>query len=252
MRSQGIRIAAAVVLAVLGTVVLVRYVETARAEAVAAEELVDVLVVEAPIVKGTAAADLEGSVRVVQVPARTRAAGAVSDIEDLGDLHASVDLVPGEQVVKARFAAAGAAARGEAPEELLQVTVSLETDRALGGNVRPGDTVGVVLSFRDADAGDGTSLGSTTHLALHKVLVSDVGVQAKDNPAAEGDGERDGVSAARIGTYLVTLAADAPAVEQIVFAAENGSIWLTAEAGAAPEDGTRVVTSGNVFAGAQP
>ena len=46
---------------------------------------------------------------------------------------------------------------------------------------------------------------------------------------------------------LVTLALSSPQVEQVVFAAEFGHIWLTAENADADESGTRVVTLGEVY-----
>ena len=57
--------------------------------------------------------------------------------------------------MKARFTGAGTAAASKATEGLLQVTVPLEPERALGGNIRAGDTVGVLLSFEPVDAQTG-------------------------------------------------------------------------------------------------
>jgi pilus assembly protein CpaB len=251
MRSKGIRVVAALLLATLGTLVLVRYVETARAEAVADEQLVDVLVLGSRVDKGTAARDLENKVRKVQVPAKVRAADAVTEVKQLNDLYATVDLLPGEQLVRARFATAGSVGRGAAPPGLLQVTVSLDPERALGGNLRTGDTVGVLLSFDPFDNEEGKKTGNTTHLELHKVLVTDVQIEAEGGITRndDKDKDKDAVATARSGKYLVTLAVDAPAVEQVVFTAEHGFVWLSAEPKDAPEGGTKIVTRGNVYTG---
>jgi pilus assembly protein CpaB len=251
MRNKTVRLVAAVLLATMGTLVLVRYVESARQRAVAAETLVDVLLVEQKIDKGTAAADIAKKVKKSEVPAKLKAADAVTNVDDLKDLHATADLLPGEQVVKARFANAGTATRGEAPKGLLQVTVRLESERALGGEVRPGDTVGVLLSFKPFSDDGGVKTGSTTHLELHKVLVTDVQIQSSGGGIGGSSDEKkeakDGVNKAPSGTYLVTIALDAPAVEQVVFATEFGSIWLSAEPKDAPEGGTKAVGRSNVF-----
>ena len=246
MQSKGIRVVAAVLLAIVGTLVLVRYVENARQDAVAAESPVPVIFVDQPIKKGTGATEVAALVRQGEIPAKLKAPDAVTDLAQLKDLHASVDLLPGEQLTKARFTTAGAAARGDVPAGLLQVTVKLDAVRALGGRVRPGDTVGVVTSLTPV-AGNGADAGTATHLALHKVLVTDV--QGAAPPATDAD--KNGVSAAPAGDFLITLALDAPAVEQVVFAAENGKMWLSAEPAAASEGGTRIVTRGNVYGGAQ-
>ena len=207
MQSKGIRVVAAVLLAVVGTFVLVRYVDSARADAVAAESPVDVLVVDQPIAKGTAASAIGDKVRVEAVPARLKAPDAVTDLATLASLHATSDLLPGEQVVRARFADAATAKRGDIPPNLLQVTVELSPDRALGGNIRPGDTVGLVLSFKDLEGADGQVTYKTTHLELHKVHVAAVQGQAlAEAPEAQA---KSGVTPQPAGRYLVTLALDA-------------------------------------------
>jgi pilus assembly protein CpaB len=250
MQNKGIRVAAAFLLAALGTLVLVRYVESARQNAVAAETLTDVLLVDQKIDKGTAVADIAKKVKHAEVPAKLKAADAVTNLDDLKDLHALVDLLPGEQVVKARFANAGTAVRGEAPPGLLQVTIALAPERALGGTVRPGDTVGVLMSFGPGEElNTGAKVGQATHLELHKVLVTDVQAGSGNGDGEDEGGEKskDGVTAAPSGSFLVTFALDAPAIEQVVYAAETGKMWLAAEPKDAPEGGTKLVGRGNVY-----
>ena len=254
MRRRVTGIVAALVLASLGTVMLVVYVQSARDEAVAGERMVDVLVVSEAIEKGTKAADIEDSVDAKQVPAKVRADGVVSDLADLdGESVAAVDLVPGEQLVASRFVSRSEAARGDIPEGLQEVTVPLEPARALGGNITAGDTVGVFLSFDPFDIGtSGEKTPNVTNLELHKVTVTRV--QLDDSGSGAGLGESDDesddgqVTDAPAGTFLVTLAVDAPSAEKIVFAAEHGFVWLSAEPLDADESGTSVIDRGNVYA----
>ena len=70
MKRKIIGVLAALVLAGIGTTALVAYVESAKDEAVAAEALVDVYVVNETIPKGTSAAEIAQSVKVTQVPAK--------------------------------------------------------------------------------------------------------------------------------------------------------------------------------------
>jgi pilus assembly protein CpaB len=249
MKRRWIGIVAAALLALLGTLVLVGYVQAAKNKAVASERLVSVLVVDSKIDKGTASADIGGKVKQVAVPANVKVDGAVASLDELKDLSASVDLLPGEQVTKARFVSQGDAVRGEAPAGLLQVTVPLDPERALGGNIRTGDTVGVLLSFDPFDGENGQKTANTTHLELHKVLVTNVQLLSQGGTAIGGDNNNvpQGVTAVDAGKYLVTLALDAPAVEQVVFAGEHGFIWLSAEPKDANEGGTKIVTRGNVY-----
>jgi pilus assembly protein CpaB len=234
-----------VLLAATGTGVLVRYVESARTDALADEQMVSVLVVQSRIDRGTPATQISDKVRSIDVPTRVRPDGAVTSLADLGTKRAAVDLLPGEQLVVARFNASGATASTPATDGLLQVTVSLDPERALGGNVRMGDTVGVLLSVDSADAGNGQKAPKSTHLVLHKVPVANVQVAEQ---ATDADTAATRVPSAIKGRYLVTLAVSAPAAEQLVFTAENGTIWLSAEPVDAPTDGTRTVNPTNVYA----
>ena len=243
---------AALVLASAGTFVLTNYVESAKNRAVAGERLVDALVVSLPVAAGTAAAELQESVKTVQVPAKVRADGAADSLKDLEGLEAGVDLVPGEQVITSRFVRPGTRRTGVPgiPEDKLLVTVSLDPERAVGGQLKPGDTVGVLASF---DPSEQTS--SSTNLILHKVpvvAVQGAAGEAKSNSveiAASTDDGGEGAAPAPAPTakLLVTLALDAPSVERVVFAAEHGFLWLSAEPAEAPEGGTKVVTRGNVY-----
>jgi pilus assembly protein CpaB len=155
-------------------------------------------------------------------------------------------------VVSTRFVTRQAAARGDVPEGLQEVTVPLEPARAVGGRLSPGDTVGVFLSFDPFDTSrDGDKTPNTTHLELHKVLVTGVQIENAQNLSAQesssDEEDADRPSQAASGTYLVTLAVDSAAAEKVVFAAEHGFVWLSAEPEDADEGGTEIVTRGNVY-----
>lgn len=259
---------AAVVLASVGAVGLVAFVRGAEDRALAGEKLVDVLVVKKRVEAGMASEEIKGSVRSERVPAKTRADGAVAELAAVAGRVASVDLLPGEQVTTERFIAPDVFGRTggqvDIPEGLLEVTVSLQPERAVGGVVRPGSTVGVVASFESFDLSaqgpsdvDGTIVpagGKTpdsTHLILHKVLVTNVqSARSFDfqmgGGGEGGDGETQ-TAPAPSENLLVTLALDAASVERVVFAAEHGSLWLAIEPTDADEGGTQVQTRGSVY-----
>jgi pilus assembly protein CpaB len=250
---------AALLLATVGTVALVGYVQSAKDRAVAGERLVDVLVVTQPVAKGTTVADLSGSVRVEEVPAKVKADDAVSTLDALDPTSvAVVDLVSGEQVVSTRFASPVAAADGRAAGDLLTVTVALEPERALGGQLRTGDTVAVFASFEPFDVAgavgpdgeplpDGTQSPNTTHVILHKVPVTEIQADEQSEDALTAKNDEEDAAAAPTTNLLVSLAVDAGSAERIVFAAEHGTLWLAAEPTTATESGTKVVTRGNEY-----
>ncbi len=241
---------AALVLALFGTFALVNYVETAKREAVAGEQLGDVFVVTKPIARGTAGSELEGRVQVTQVPTKTRAEGAVTSLASLSGMVTAVDLVPGEQLIASRFVTPEAAALGaEVPKDKLLVTVALEPQRALGGRVKAGDTVAVLSSFDPFETGPGQpQTPNSTQIILHKVLVTAVTTSGGSNQPKQDAQKINAGGPSPNSEFFVTLALDAGAVERVVFTAEHGFLWLSADPAGAPQEGTKIVTRGNVYA----
>src|SRR5438874_1450119 len=93
----------AVLLAALGTMIIVLFVRRAEDRALAGEKVVEVYVADKIVPAGTKGADLKDLVRIDKVPVKVRAAGAVSDLDRLKDRVAQIDLLPGEQLVLDRF-----------------------------------------------------------------------------------------------------------------------------------------------------
>jgi pilus assembly protein CpaB len=223
-RQKFIGIVVSVLLAGIGTALLVAYVRSAEDRALAGEKTVGVLVVSDTITKGTKSEDIVAKVRLEQVPTKVLAKDAVANVGTLAGKVAVVDLLPGEQLVPSRFGSPEQAAG--IPAGMLQVTVSLDPVRALGGQIREGDLVGVTASFNDPES---------THMILHKVRITDV------RTATDGAvGATKAEATAPASSVLVTMALDAPSVEKVVFAAEHGSLWLSWEPKEANEGGTKV------------
>ncbi len=230
-RQKLIGIVASVLLAGIGTSLLVAYVRGAEHRAVKSEQSQAVLVVTGSIAKGTRAEDLAGRVKLEQVPSRLAADGAVTSLTAIAGRVSVVDLVPGDQVVQHRFLTAAESVKASAAPGMLQVTVAIDAVRALGGRVRAGDSVGVLATFDDPE---------TTRLFLQKVAVTDV----RNSAGAPVPVSIEGT--APTGTLLVTLAVDAPSVERLIFSAEQGRLWLAWEPKEAAETGTKVQTRAGV------
>jgi pilus assembly protein CpaB len=276
---RAIGIIGAVAVAALGTLLLVGYVRGAESRALAGEELVEVLVVDRAIAQGVPASLLGNSVRLERVPLKVAAEGSVADLATLEDLVAATDLLPGEQIVASRFVVAESlvsTARIEAPDDFLEVTVAVSPERALGGQLVPGDVVAVIASFdpfdlntfEPSDLGPGEVidpseifLGTTgengeegqsvqspnsTGLILHDVLVTAVQVEQLPRAAAE-DLPDDAPALAPTGNLLITLAGPADAIQRIVFTAEHGFLWLAAEGPDAPDTFGDIITRATVY-----
>lgn len=258
MRGRVVGAIIALILAVVGTSVLISYVRAVENRVAAGEQLVDVLVVQERIDAGTAAEDLGDRVAVEQLPVRVVLPDSMSAPDELAGLIAVTDLLAGEQVLRQRFvdpielADAGV----DIPPGMIQVTISLDQQRSLGGVLVPGETVAVFVSMSrgtvdpDADAGDKSGAAgdadvtATTHLVLHKVLVTRVQFDSSDAAAAVAE---DDVRRAPGGRVMVTFAAMPDDAERLVFAAEHASVWLGRETPDSVESGTRIQTPETIY-----
>lgn len=239
MRRRLLAALAALVLAATGAVVLLAYVRGADARALAGVQTVDVLVVDRPVAEGTPGEELAELVRTERLPAKAAVPGAVTDLGELAGRVATVDLQPGEQLLAARFAVPedlGVPGTVPAPEGAAEVSLLLEPQRAVGGRLAAGDTVGVHVSMADS-----------THVVLHRVLVTQV--QGAPAPAAEGEGTDTASSggAAPSASLMVTLGLRPEAVEAVVFGMEHGTVWLSLEPEGVDTSGTEVLTPANVY-----
>lgn len=256
-------------LALFGTIALAAYVRSAEQRALAGEDLVEVYVVITPIDIGTAAEEIQGMVTVEQVPVKVRADRAVESLPALAGYVTAVELLPGEQLVAGRFKPRSEVADREVgidiPEDLLEVTIELEPQRAVGGLLEPGQTVAVIASFEPfqlsstvvpidgesvplpaavADEVEGTT-PNITDLLLRKVLVT--AVQEPESQSADDETKR--LTTAPATTVFVTLAVSSLDATRLVFAAEFGELWLSVERDTVPESDTPGQTRGSVLDG---
>jgi pilus assembly protein CpaB len=234
---------AALLLAAAGAVLLLGYVRTADLRAMAGMETVEVLVVQKRVPEGTPADKLTGFVTTKTLPAKAVAPGTLSNLEPISGRVTTTDLQPGEQLLASRFVDPALLAdpnEVKIPKGMQQVSLALESQRILGGELTPGATVGVFVSLAKED-----ERPAQTHLVLHKVLVSKVQRGTSAQPD-EGGGPANSAGLPD-GSLMVTLAMTAPNAEKIIFGAEHGKIWLSLEPGTAALAGTRVVTEKSVY-----
>ena len=227
----------AALLAIVAAFILVNYVNGADQRARSALDPVPVLVVVAPVAKGTAATALGNEVQVKQIPKSAIAEGAVGSVADLGNRVAAVDLVPGEQVLSSRFVDAASLQSVSIPKGMQEVSILLTSKRVYGGNPQAGDHVGVFLTS-----------GDSTKLVFNDVLITRVAGGGTTPPASGGVGS--GSSANQAGTaqdvnVMVTFALTTHQAEQIVWTAEHGTIWLSLQNKDTNTSGSIAVTPGN-------
>ncbi len=86
-----------------------------------------------------------------------------------------------------------------------------------------------------------------TRLEFQHVLVTNV--QTTNEPVVPDETDQDRTTVEQITAqqYVVTLALSPEQSERFVFATEFGHVWLSNEPATVSDDGTRLVTLGNVY-----
>jgi pilus assembly protein CpaB len=245
MKRRAIGVLVAVAMTLTGTLMLVSYVRGAENRAVAGEKLVEVLVVAQPIKKGTAASALNGKVKLERVPARVRPETAVTSLASLRGLVTTADLALGEALVRGRFGEADSldvSGRIDT-SKLVKVTASLDPERAIGGQLKAGDTVVVIISA-EVELPDGKK-EKVTRVKIHQVPVVAVS-GAVVTPASDKD-KAENPSASSSAKVEVTLAFNQDQAAQYVWGLEHGSIWLGLEPAGADQSQKGTVFTNDVF-----
>lgn len=242
MNKKVVGIIAAAVMAVVGTIILVVFVQGAEDRALEGEELVTVVVARQRIPVATPAAQLEDLVDTEQIPKKVAPEGAISDLVQVSGLLTNVEILEGETLLVGRFSESGtfSAQRGsvQVPEGLLQVTIAMSQEQFIGGIPVPGDKVALVANGRRADfipansdplsAGVDPAVAAATDelvvtkIILQQALVTNVqGNALPEQPAVQTATDR---VAPATGSLLITLALSGPDVERLLYVRDSQSL----------------------------
>jgi pilus assembly protein CpaB len=249
MQSRVLAILIAVVLALVATAAMVVYVNGADRRAINDQEPVWVLVAKDTIKAGTSGEDAQnaGLIIRVTVPRKSKVAGALVAATQLEQRYAAVDIVKGEQLLAERWVGAEDVAGRrllQIPEDAQALSLGLDLTKQVAGFVTPGDKVGLVFSYKEKESSESVD---KTHFLLQDIQVLAVGATALPNGSSQSGGR---VNQGRGSQNLtaVTLAIPKRHVERVVFAVENGSIYLTLlPPNAEPQPRTPGITVSNVI-----
>jgi pilus assembly protein CpaB len=203
---------AAVLSAALGAGLLLSYVAGADRRAMAGMQTSQVLVTTGTVPVGTSGADLAKLVVTKTLPVAALAPGAVREASTLQGLVSTAQLEPGEQVLSSRFADPATlvdAERPVVPAGMQQLSIELEPQRLVGGDLVAGARVAVF-----------TTVEKKTRLAVSSVLVLRV-----DAPG--GSAEDASPTAPAQGHVRVTLAVRPKDAARLVSGVETGTVWFS-------------------------
>lgn len=236
MRTKVVVLIIAVLLGLAAAFLAVRYIQDARTTLEAEDQPVQVLVAQQDLPAGISAEELvaEEYVALVEVPRRYVADGAVSSVAVIEGQLLTVPLTKGEQVTASRFSLPTEAGLSFAvPEDYVAIAIPNTAARGVAGLVRPGDSVVVFATF-EPEAGQLET--AVTQLILRKARVLAVGSSTTLVPEPTEDEEQSSTGTLSNPTQgagadpevpsTVTLSLSPADAEKLVFAQEEGMIWL--------------------------
>ena len=226
MQSRVLAILIAVVLALVATAAMVVYVNGADRRAMSGQRPTNVLVAVQTIPRGMSGEDaqIKKLVDWAQVPARSALKGRVMTFDQLRNRYAAVDIVAGEQLLLERWVGAEDIPGRrllQIPDGHQAVSIGVDVVRQVAGFVTPGDHVNVFVTMPEGEKGD------KTQYVLRDVQVLAVGATALTRTSTQTNGGRVNQGRGSQTLTAVTLAVANDLVKPVIFASEEGSIYLT-------------------------
>lgn len=218
MRTRGLVIAVAALLAILATAAVFLYVRGVEKENGAKADTISVIVAKEDIQVG---ARLDDVIQGGGVTGRSFAKdavvrGAVTDIGQLRGRITNAPILAGEQISTARLEGSSTQPEGGAlgiPEGLEAVTFALDAPSAGGGLVRRGDHVTIYAALSDASRGRSSGGGENVVVTA----VADAQVLKVVQAAVTANSE---------SRVMMTLALRPEDAAKVIFAQQNGAVWL--------------------------
>jgi len=237
MRSRGLVVAIAVVLAVAAAAAVILYTQGVKETAEQGGNLTTVIVSTQEIPANQLLDPLidQGIFTEIELPESALVGGAVTDVGQLQGVTTTTPILANEQISSSRLSSAAR------PLNLTGVSkghvgVAVELDAPQGGvgNIQPGDQVQVFATYQGVQAISGdlrklissAAAGGTTQNKVDLpdftlTLIPTVRVLRIQNPSVDTETGRSDSS--RIQVTLDLLPQDA---QNLVFAQENARIWL--------------------------
>lgn len=230
----------ALVVAALGALAVVLYVQSTVQQQAEQAQTTEVLVVQDTIPAGTAFDEVSGSIVGVSRPVDAVPQNPVADLADLTGQVALQTLYPGEVVSAPVVGDPDDLTELAPPEGLFAASFAFPAANRVGTFVRPGSQVSVFATVETVAPGpDGEVVTALTTQLLVPVLdVLAVG-STTDIGAESGAGGGDAA--------LVTFAVDQSQVQRLVQAQAIGTLYLALVDENVQFDPPTGTTSGNLF-----
>jgi len=222
MARRSMLLIVAVLIAALGTTMIVLYVRGIDDRAAQGQELVEVLTATAVIEPGetVTAAQEAGKFEARQVRRDDMVAGALDSTQSIADFVALGAVYPGEQIISDRFGSLASMESLVIPDDKMAVSVELTDFERVAGFVNPGSEVAIFGSaaspIKRLPDGTEQTLPATTRIVLTRVPVIGVGTTSVTSTTTTTD-EGEQVTEA-VPRTILTVAVTQDEAEKLVLA----------------------------------
>jgi len=235
MRSRGLVVALAVLLAVLAGAAVILYTNGVKQAAETGGDLKPVIVATQDIPAGTALDPLieQGAFKELNIPVEAVVQGAVTSLSELRGQTTTAPIVANEQLSTSSLSS-GEQVQGGAigiSKDHVAVTIKLNAPQGGDGHIQIGDNVTVYATFTGVSIIKGTldqitnpsGTGTTDRQDLPDftaTLIPTVKVLDVINPGLDENGNQTG------DTVTITLDLTKKDAQNLVFAQQQGQVWL--------------------------
>lgn len=216
MARRSVILTLAVVTALVGTLLIVMYVQGIDNRATEGQELVEVLVAKDVVSAGetVAAAEESGKFEKRQVRREDLVPGALSSSTSVTGLVATGNIYPGEQLIADKFGSIGDTQSLVIPDEKLAISVELTDPERVAGFVNPGSEVSIFVTV--------SSPKQYTRVLLTRVTV--IGVGQTTTTSRTVTDESGAQTVEEVPKTILTLALSQKESEKLIWADRFGDL----------------------------
>jgi pilus assembly protein CpaB len=221
MARRSVLLLVAVLIALVGTALIVLYVQDIDERATEGQKLVEVLVATESIDAGetVSAAQEAGKFEKKQVRKDDLVEGALSSTGSITDLVALGTIYPGEQLIAKKFGTLGSTDALVIPDKKMAVSVELTDWERVAGFVNPGSEIAVFTTGLDmvrlTPDGKEVKIGDRTRILLTRTPVVGVGTTSVTSRTVQTD---DGAVTEEVPTTIITVAVTQEEAERLIHA----------------------------------
>jgi pilus assembly protein CpaB len=234
MKTRGLAIMVAFLLAIGATAAVYMYVQGVRNDATGGvTDMATVIVSKQDIPARSSLDNLisGGAFTTLQIPLNAVVQGAITDVSQLNGKSTAFPILQGEQITTARLQGSSTQVEGGVlgiPQGQKALTLPMELTRAVGGVIQAGDHITLYATFDDVSiissratlnqllGGKQAETKKRDIGSFTVTVVADVQVLKVANSLADQNG----------GQSMVTLALSPEDAQKVVFSQENGKVWF--------------------------